>query len=86
MTNLPQSVSELVDVLVAMRGTVAVVLGGSRAQNRHDEGSDWDLGVYYRGAIDLTALTTRGTVFPPGSRKTRPRRGRGVHRDNVLVA
>ena len=23
--------------------------------------------MYYRGAIDLTALSTRGTVFPPGS-------------------
>ncbi|APR78897.1 Hypothetical protein A7982_04244 [Minicystis rosea] len=67
MTNIPQSVSELVDVLAAMPGTVAVVLGGSRAVQRHDEGSDWDLGVYYRGPIDLTALSTRGTVFPPGS-------------------
>ncbi|WP_437670635.1 nucleotidyltransferase domain-containing protein [Sorangium sp. So ce131] len=67
MPDIPQSVSELVDLLAAMPGTVAVVLGGSRALNRGDEGSDWDLGVYYRGTIDLTALSTRGTVFPPGS-------------------
>ena len=67
LTNIPQSVSEVVDVLTAMPGTVAVVLGGSRALNCNDEGSDWDLGVYYRGVIDLTALSTRGTVFPPGS-------------------
>jgi hypothetical protein len=50
-----------------MPGTVAVVLGGSRALNCDDDGSDWDLGVYYRGAIDLAALSIRGTVFPPGS-------------------
>ena len=32
-----------------------------------DAGSDWDLGLYYRGAIDLTALAARGDVYPPGS-------------------
>ena len=29
--------------------------------------SDWDFGLYYRGTIDLAALTARGTVHPPGS-------------------
>ena len=67
MTHMPPSVTELVDVLAAMRGAVAVVLGGSRALGSDDEGSDWDLGVYYRGEIDLTTLSVRGTVFPPGS-------------------
>ena len=67
MTAIPQSVTELVDVLAAMPGTVAVVLGGSRAVQSNDEESDWDLGVYYRGEIDLTALSALGTVFPPGS-------------------
>jgi hypothetical protein len=66
-TDIPQSVSELAGVLAAMPGAAAVVLGGSRALNCFDPGSDWDLGVYYRGAIDLTVLSTRGTVFPPGS-------------------
>jgi len=65
--SLPQSITELVDVLAAMPGTVAVVLGGSRAVRSDDEHSDWDLGVYYRGEIDLTALSAFGTVFPPGS-------------------
>lgn len=32
-----------------------------------DAKSDWDLGLYYRGAIDLTALRARGDVYPPGS-------------------
>ena len=42
-------------MLAAMRGTEAVVLGGSRALGAADAASDWDLGVYYRGAINLTA-------------------------------
>ena len=67
MTEIPQAITELVDVLAAMPGTVAVVLGGSRAVRSDDKESDWDLGVYYRGEIDLTALSALGTVFPPGS-------------------
>ena len=67
MTVLPQAVTDLVDVLTAMRGTVAVGLGGSRAVRSDDQESDWDIGVYYRGEIDLTALSALGTVFPPGS-------------------
>jgi hypothetical protein len=50
-----------------MRGAVAVVLGGSRAVGSSDADSDWDLGLYYRGAIDLAALAARGVVYPPGS-------------------
>ena len=49
MNPIPQSIIELVDVLGAMPGTVGVVLGGSRAVRSEEEGSDWDLGVYYRG-------------------------------------
>lgn len=67
MTSLPQSITDLVDVLAAMPGAVAVVLGGSRAVRSNDKESDWDLGLYYRREIDLTALAALGTVFPPGS-------------------
>jgi hypothetical protein len=67
MNDLPQPVAALVDVLAAMPDTVAVVFGGSRALGPNDAGSDWDLGLYYRATIDLTALAARGTVFPPGS-------------------
>ena len=67
MANLPQPVSEVVELLAAIPGTIAVVLGGSRALEGDAEGSDWDLGLYYRGTIDLTALSALGTVFPPGS-------------------
>ncbi|MEU6328956.1 DUF4037 domain-containing protein [Streptomyces sp. NPDC047049] len=37
-------------------GVVGVMLGGSRARGTHRPDSDWDLGVYYRGAPDLAAL------------------------------
>ena len=43
MNDQPQPVTELVDVLAAMPGTVAVVLGGSPALGSNDAGSDWDL-------------------------------------------
>ena len=64
---LPEPIAELVDALAAMPGVVAVVLGGSRAAGAADAASDWDLGVYYRGALDTAALAARGTVHPPGS-------------------
>jgi hypothetical protein len=67
MTELPPSLAGLVDVLAAMPGAVAVALGGSRVLGTAHAGSDWDLGLYYRGAIDLAALAARGTVYPPGS-------------------
>ena len=67
MNDLPQPVAELVEVLASLPDAVAVVLGGSQALACGDAGSDWDLGLYYRGTIDLTALAARGTVFPPGS-------------------
>ncbi|MGW4661508.1 nucleotidyltransferase domain-containing protein [Streptosporangium sandarakinum] len=37
-------------------GVVAVVLGGSRARGTHRPDSDFDLGLYYRGEPDVTAL------------------------------
>jgi hypothetical protein len=67
MTVLPQPVAQLVDEIAAMPGAVAVVLGGSHACGTGDARSDWDLGLYYRGTIDLAALTARGTVHPPGT-------------------
>ncbi|MFF2961758.1 nucleotidyltransferase domain-containing protein [Streptomyces sp. NPDC057963] len=43
--------------LTALPGIRAVALGGSRARGTHRPDSDWDLGVYYRGAPDVAALT-----------------------------
>ena len=64
---VPEVITELVDELIAMPGAVAVTLGGSRALGTHDDESDWDLGLYYRGTIGLSTLAARGVVYPPGS-------------------
>ena len=69
MIDLPHPVADLVNVLAAMPGAVAVALGGSRALGTGDAGSDWDLGLYYRGTIDLAPLAARGTVTCLGTLK-----------------
>ncbi|MEU8680120.1 nucleotidyltransferase domain-containing protein [Streptomyces sp. NPDC048611] len=56
-------------------GVVGVMLGGSRARGTHRADSDWDLGVYYRGAPDPVALEALAAelsggpveVYGPGS-------------------
>jgi hypothetical protein len=65
--SLPEPIAELVDTLATMPGAVAVVLGGSRALGAQDTKSDWDLGLYYRGELDLTRLSAFGVVHPPGA-------------------
>lgn len=67
MTDLPPAVATLVDELADLPGAIAVVLGGSRARASVDASRDWDLGLYYRGTIDLTTLSAHGTVYSPGS-------------------
>jgi hypothetical protein len=42
--------------LAEIPGVVAVALGGSRAIGTHRPDSDVDLGLYYRGSLDVTAL------------------------------
>jgi hypothetical protein len=64
---LPPAIARLVDLLAALPGARAVALGGSRAEGSADAGSDWDLAVYYRGALDTAALGALGTVHPPGA-------------------
>ena len=54
-------------VLARMKGVDAVAIGGSPAAGTADAESDWDLGVYYRGDIDLAPLAGYGEVHPPGS-------------------
>ncbi len=67
MEDLPQPIADFVNELAAMPGAIAVALGGSRARGAGEAGTDWDLGLYYRGTIDLRALEARGTVYPPGA-------------------
>lgn len=55
--------------LQAIPGVVAVTLGGSRARGAERTDSDWDLGLYYRGTLDvdsIRALGYPGTVVEPG--------------------
>ncbi|MFB4420573.1 nucleotidyltransferase domain-containing protein [Streptomyces sp. QL37] len=51
------AVAAMASRLAQLPGIEAVALGGSRARGTHRPDSDWDLGVYYRGAPDLEALT-----------------------------
>ncbi|WP_410088559.1 nucleotidyltransferase domain-containing protein [Streptomyces sp. t39] len=53
MTTMTESMSRR---LLSVPGVRAVALGGSRARGSHRPDSDWDLGVYYRGAVDTGAL------------------------------
>ena len=66
-SRLPKVVATVLDVVTRSQGVVAVTLGGSRSTGEADEASDWDLGVFYRGDLDLGALAELGTVHPPGS-------------------
>ncbi|GAA4065858.1 nucleotidyltransferase domain-containing protein [Nonomuraea soli] len=51
-----ERISRMAGELAEVPGVVGVVLGGSRARDEHHPGSDWDLGVYYRGRLDEAAL------------------------------
>lgn len=42
--------------LAPVAGVVAVVLGGSRGRGVHHAGSDYDIGLYYDGDLDIAAL------------------------------
>lgn len=47
---------EHAQLLVGVRGVVGVMLGGSQARGTAVPSSDIDLGVYYRGPLDVEAL------------------------------
>lgn len=53
---IPDRALALASRLVEVPGVVAVVLGGSRAIGAHRPDSDVDLGLYYRGRLDVAAL------------------------------
>jgi hypothetical protein len=56
---LATSQSLLDRVLAALRGIggiEAIVLGGSRGRGVHHAASDYDIGLYYRGTLDVDAL------------------------------
>ncbi|RSM63236.1 DNA polymerase subunit beta [Amycolatopsis sp. WAC 01376] len=62
--------AHVADGLAALPAVHAVTLGGSRAQETHNPGSDWDFAVYYRGGFDpadLRALDWEGEVSEIGA-------------------
>jgi len=69
-----RGLGELARRLTGVGGVVGVMLGGSRARGEHAPDSDTDLGVYYRGELDVAALGElarevagpRATVTAPG--------------------
>jgi predicted nucleotidyltransferase len=46
--------------LAAIGGVEAVALGGSRARGSERPDSDWDIGLYYRGRLDVDAVRSLG--------------------------
>ncbi|TQM64239.1 nucleotidyltransferase domain-containing protein [Humibacillus xanthopallidus] len=59
----------MADALVRVPGLEAVVLGGSRARGTHHDGSDVDLGLYYRAEdLDHNALTRETGAFSDAGR------------------
>ncbi len=63
--------AELTEQLSTIQGVRGVVLGGSRARNLHSESSDYDLGLYYDGSIDVDSLRELATsVADPGEELT----------------
>ncbi len=78
VNELPEPVAELCAILGGIEGVEAVTIGGSRAAGTADESSDWDVGVYYRGGIDLARLARYGEVLR--SLEQLLKEMRGVHR------
>jgi hypothetical protein len=65
--------AELAGRLTGVPGVVGVLLGGSRARRVHTPDSDTDLGLYYRGRLDVAALAELARdVADPGARVTEP--------------
>ncbi|WP_331745401.1 nucleotidyltransferase domain-containing protein [Kitasatospora sp. NBC_01300] len=75
--------------LAEVPGVVGVMLGGSRARGEHRPDSDWDLGVYYRGGLDLAALRALAgpgvEVAGPGGWGPWVNGGAWLHVDGVAV-
>src|SRR5262245_54161673 len=85
MSMVPDPIAERCTILRGIAGVDAVTLGGSRATGTADEGSDWDVGVYYRGEIDLAPLARYGVVHPPGSWGRIMNGGAWLHFDGMKV-
>ena len=67
MIELPDAIARLCETFAASEGAQAITIGGSRATGTADATSDWDIGLYYRGRLDLDPLARYGEVHPPGA-------------------
>ena len=56
--------------LAGVAGVVGVTLGGSRARGDADAASDVDLGVYYRGQLDVAGIRRLAAGLDPGATVT----------------
>jgi hypothetical protein len=61
-------IQEMADDLASVAGVVGVTLGGSRARGTHVDGSDVDLGVYYRPPLDVDAVRALVARWSDGDR------------------
>ncbi|WP_244066705.1 nucleotidyltransferase domain-containing protein [Bradyrhizobium sp. Ce-3] len=68
--------ARIIPVLAAVPGVAAIVLGGSRARGTAHDGSDTDLGLYYRdhAALDVDRLraAVTGLVDDPAAAHVTP--------------
>ena len=73
---MPLTDARLAEVAVQVAGVpgvVGVVLGGSRARGTHTADSDTDLGVYYRGRLDIAAMgAVAQRIGGPSAQVTEP--------------
>jgi hypothetical protein len=51
-----------------VRGVRAIVLGGSRGRGVHSAGSDYDIGLYYQGELDIAGLEEVALALADGRR------------------
>ena len=60
---IPRILSRVTAALAGTGGLEAIVLGGSHAAENAREGSDLDIGLYYRGTLDVSLLNRKAAAL-----------------------
>ena len=60
---IPRILSRVTAALAGTGGLEAIVLGGSHAAGNAREGSDLDIGLYYRGTLDVSLLNRKAAAL-----------------------
>jgi len=78
-TPLDPILSRVVGAVASVPGIRAIALGGSRARDWHHPKSDIDIGLYYRGELDVAALSRAAAALDDDHRNelATPRGGWG---------